>query len=93
MEKALEIVLDDSDIAPQNKPIAHENFMEAFEDDPSELARLVEVFPKLVQKWALQPQVRVIEVSVSRYKHCFGSYLKLYTTVGQRLWFCPSSVV
>lgn len=57
MEEALRIILDDADIASDNKAPAHENYMESFEDDPLELVRLLEIFPKLVQHFALQPQV------------------------------------
>eukprot|EP00243_Klebsormidium_subtile_P004352 TRINITY_DN18331_c0_g1_i1.p1 TRINITY_DN18331_c0_g1~~TRINITY_DN18331_c0_g1_i1.p1 ORF type:complete len:175 (+),score=95.96 TRINITY_DN18331_c0_g1_i1:3-527(+) len=57
LAKGLELVLDGADVSTANRTAAKTNFMEAFEDDDDELGRMVEKYPKLIQKYALQPQL------------------------------------
>lgn len=51
------LVLEGADITVENRDLAKSNFLEAFEEDEGELGRMVEKYPKLVQKYALQPQL------------------------------------
>ncbi|CAM6112927.1 unnamed protein product [Calypogeia fissa] len=55
--KAIDLVLEGADITDANKGLAKVNFLEAFEEDEEELGRMLENYPKLVQKYALQPQL------------------------------------
>lgn len=54
---ALALVLDGANLKITKKIAAIMEFHDAFEEEQEELGRMVEKFPKLVQKFALQPHL------------------------------------
>eukprot|EP00246_Nothoceros_aenigmaticus_P011235 TRINITY_DN2991_c0_g1_i2.p1 TRINITY_DN2991_c0_g1~~TRINITY_DN2991_c0_g1_i2.p1 ORF type:complete len:198 (+),score=40.45 TRINITY_DN2991_c0_g1_i2:171-764(+) len=57
VKEGLSLILEGADIIAANRGIAIRNFLESFEEEPEELGRMVEKYPKLVQKYSLQPQL------------------------------------
>lgn len=54
---ALALVLEGADLKTTKRAAAMIAFFDAFEEDQEELGRMIEKYPKLVQKFALQPHL------------------------------------
>lgn len=54
---ALALVLEGANLTTTKRAVAIIQFYNAFEEEQEELGRMIEKFPKLVQKFALQPHL------------------------------------
>ena len=69
LEDAVSVRLQDADIAIGTRKAAQLNYLEAFSDDPGELKRLIEVYPKILLKFPLKPQLAFGTIAQSETTH------------------------